>query len=171
MLSKNIQSELNRQINAEFYSAYLYLSMESWANAQGLKGFANWFHVQYQEELFHAEKQYKYVNDQGAQVILAAIAQPPSDFESPVKVFEQTLSHEQSVTASINKISSAARTENDHATEIMLQWFVTEQIEEEANVNDILQQLKLIGGEGSGLFMIDRQLATRVFVPPVTTAP
>ena len=169
MLSKNILSELNRQINAEFYSAYLYLSMESWSNTQGLKGFANWFHVQYQEELFHAEKQYKYILDQGAQVILSAIAQPPHNFESAINVFEQTLTHEQSVTASINQILTAARAESDHATEIMLQWFITEQIEEEANVNDILQQLKLIGGEGSGLFMIDRQLATRVFVPPVAS--
>lgn len=167
MISKNIQALISQQINSEYYSAFLYLSMLSWANSQGLKGIANWLHVQYQEELAHAEIQFKYVSDQGSQVELKAIAQPPHIFESAIQVFEQILAHEQSVTNAINKILSAARTENDHATEIMLQWFVTEQIEEEANTNDILQQLKLIGGEGSGLFMIDRQLATRVFVAPV----
>lgn len=171
MISKNIQALMSQQINNEYYSAFLYLSMLSWANAQGLKGVANWLHVQYQEELAHAEIQFKYISDQGAQVALQAIAQPPHIFESAIQVFEQVLKHEQSVTASINKILSAARAENDHATEIMLQWFVTEQIEEESNASDILQQLKLIGGEGSGLFMIDRQLATRVFVAPVAAQP
>ena len=166
MLSKLVIDELNKRINAEFYSAYLYLSMEIYANTLGLKGFANWYHIQYQEELSHAEKVYKYVLDHGADLKLEAIPQPPSDYKSPIDLFERTLAHEQEVTRSINEMATIARDEKDHATEIMLQWFITEQVEEEANAGDILQQLKLVGENGSGLFMIDQGLAKRVYAPP-----
>ncbi|MFQ6103950.1 MAG: ferritin [Candidatus Glassbacteria bacterium] len=166
MISKKMTEALNKRINEEIYSAYLYLSMASHATVIGLKGFASWFQIQVREELFHAQKIYNYVLDQDTKVTLGAIAKPPANFKSPTELFEKTLAHEKGVTAAINKVVDLARQEKDHATEAMLQWFVTEQVEEEAMANDVLQQLKLVGTDGSGLFMIDRQLATRTFTPP-----
>ena len=166
MISENMIDALNGQINKEIYSAYLYMSMSAGSTYAGLNGFANWFMVQYQEEMTHAMKIYTYVNDQGAQVKLAAIAQPPIDFDSALDMFEKTLGHEEFVTKSINELVDLAIKENDHATNIFLQWFVTEQIEEESNDNEIIAKLKLVGGEGNGLFMLDKELAQRVFVPP-----
>ena len=167
MISENMIDALNGQINKEIYSAYLYMSMSAGSTYAGLNGFANWFMVQYQEEMTHAMKIYDYVNDRGAQVKLAAIAQPPIDFDSALDMFEKTLEHEEFVTKSINELVDLAIKENDHATNIFLQWFVTEQIEEESNDNEIIAKLKLVGGEGNGLFMLDKELAQRVFVPPV----
>ncbi len=161
MISKSITEALNKRINEELYSSYLYMSMASHSHTLGLKGFANWFEIQAQEEMLHAQKFYHYVLDQGEKVILDAIDKPPSDFKSPIDLFEETLDHENKVTAAINQVVELAAKENDHATSIMLQWFVTEQIEEVATTNDIIQQLKLVGSDGSGLYMIDRQLATR----------
>ncbi|OVE80518.1 ferritin [bacterium I07] len=169
MLSEKIVDALNDQINKEIYSAYLYLSMSAYTDNQGLSGFANWFMVQYQEEMSHAMKIYAYIQEQNAQVKLKAIDQPPVEFGTPVKIFEDTLAHEQLVTKSINNLVDLAIAEKDHATQIFLQWFVTEQIEEEANDNTIIDQLKLVGDAGQGLFMIDKELGMRTFTPPVST--
>ena len=163
MLSKKMAEALNGQINKEMYSAYLYLAMSAYSEHQGLKGFANWFNVQYQEEMTHAMKIYSYVQDQGAQVKLLTIEEPPVDFGTPLDMFEKTLAHEQFVTKSINELVDLALKEKDHATQIFLQWFVTEQIEEEANDNEIIDQLKLVGKDGHGIFMIDKELGARVF--------
>ena len=169
MLSERMTEALNKQINNEIYSAYLYLSMSAYSTFIGLKGFANWFIVQYQEEMVHAMKIYDYINDQGGQVKLMAVAQPPTKFGSPLGMFEKTLEHEKFVTKCINDLVDLAIEEKDHASNIFLQWFVTEQIEEEANDNEIISKLKLVGKEGNGLFMIDKELAARVFTPLATS--
>lgn len=163
MLSDKMTKALNTQINKEMYSAYLYLAMSSYADSKGLKGFANWFRVQYQEEMEHAMKIYNYVQEQGAFVELEAIEKPPVEFGSPLDMFEKTLAHEQFVTKSINELVDLAAVQKDHATSIFLQWFVTEQIEEEGNDNDIIDKLKLAGETGSGLFMIDKELGSRIY--------
>lgn len=165
MLSEKMIEALNKQINKEMYSAYLYMSMSAHSTYIGLKGFANWFMVQYQEEMTHAMRIYDYINDQGGQVKLAAIEQPPAEFKSPLDMFEKTLEHEKFITGCINELVDLAIEEKDHATEIFLQWFVTEQIEEEGNDNDIISKLKLVGEKGNGLFMIDKELAARIFTP------
>ncbi len=169
MLSEKMRDALNTQINREIYSAYLYLSMSAYSTYIGLKGFANWFMVQYNEEMSHAMKLYDYVNNQGGQVKLMAIDEPPTAFESVLDMFEKTLTHEKKVTAYINELVDIAIEEHDHATGIFLQWFVTEQIEEEGNDNDIIARLKLIGEDGNGLLMLDKELAARVFIPPGTS--
>jgi len=166
MLSKKMTNTINGQINREIYSAYLYLGMASYAVAEGLAGVANWFSVQVQEELAHAQKMYDYVNQQGGRVMLEAIEEPSQDFKSPEDLFKKTLAHEKKVTGLINDLMNIARSEKDHATEIFLQWFVTEQVEEEANATDILNKFKLMGKDGNGLFMIDSELSQRVFTPP-----
>ena len=169
MLSEKMRDALNTQINREIYSAYLYLSMSAYSTSIGLKGFANWFMVQYNEEMSHAMKLYDYVNNQGGQIKLMAIDEPPTAFESVLDMFEKTLTHEKKVTAYINELVDIAIEEHDHATGIFLQWFVTEQIEEEGNDNDIIARLKLIGEDGNGLLMLDKELAARVFTPPGTS--
>ncbi|WP_129128282.1 ferritin [Geomonas oryzae] len=171
MLTEKLCQALNNQLNNELYSAYLYLSMSSYAGSIGLKGSANWFMVQYQEEMVHAMKFYNYINSRGEHVNLQAIAAPPAEFKSLLDMFEQTLKHELSITASINDLTDLALAEKDHATNIFLQWFVTEQIEEEENDRDIIGKLKLIGDNGQGLLMLDNELAARVFVPPPATTP
>jgi ferritin len=169
MLSEKMQEALNTQLNKELYSAYLYMSMSAYSTYSGLKGFANWFMVQYQEEMVHAMKIYAYINDQSGQVKLRAIEQPATEFESPMDMFEKTLKHEKFITRSINELVDLAIAETDHATNIFLQWFVTEQIEEEGNDNEIIARLKLVGEDGNGLLMLDKELATRVFTPPATS--
>lgn len=169
MLSKKMEAALNEQLNKEIYSSYLYMSMSANSTHIGLKGFANWFMVQYQEEIVHAMKFYDYINDQGSQVKLMAIDAPPTEFTSPLDMFEKTLKHEQFVTKRINDLVDLAINEKDHATNIFLQWFVTEQIEEEANDNDIIAKLKLVGKKGDALLMLDRELAARVFTPPAAS--
>ncbi len=166
MISKKMTDALNLQINKELYSAYLYLAMSSHAQDIGLKGFANWFFIQVQEEMSHAQKFYNYVIEQNQKVALDEIKKPPADFESPMDMFTKTLEHEQFVTKSINGLVALAREENDYATEIFLQWFVTEQIEEEGNDNDIIDKLKYIGDNGNGLLMLDKELGARTFVAP-----
>ena len=165
MLSKKMENALNEQINKEMYSAYLYMAMSAHSTSIGLPGFANWFMVQYQEEMEHAMKIYNYVNDQSGKIHLKTIEEPPSSFKDPMEMFQKTLKHEQFVTKSINTLMDLAIKENDHATQIFLQWFVTEQIEEEGNDNDIIAKLEL-AGEGNGLFMIDKELTTRIYTPP-----
>ena len=164
MLSKKMESALNMQINKEIYSAYLYLSMSAHSMNIGLSGFSNWFMVQYHEEMEHAMRIYNYINEQGGKVILKSIDEPPSTFKNPKYMFKKTLEHEQFVTKSINDLMDLAINEKEHATQIFLQWFVTEQIEEEANDNEILAKLELAGDKGNGLFMIDKELGLRVFV-------
>jgi len=169
MLSENMTDALNNQLNKEVYSAYLYMSMSAYSSYSGLKGFANWFMVQYQEEMAHAMKIYDYIDSQGQQVKLMAIDQPPTEFESSLDMFEKTLKHEQFVTKSINDLVDLAISEKDHATNIFLQWFVTEQIEEEGNDNEILSRLRIVGEDGNGLLMVDKELSARVFTPPGAT--
>ncbi len=166
MLSKKIIKSINGQINKELYSAYLYLGMASYSASIGLNGFSNWFSVQVKEELTHAEKMYNYVAQQSGRVTLSGITEPPQDFSSPANLFERTLEHERKVTGFINELVAIARGEKDNATEIFLQWFVTEQVEEESNASEILQKLRLVGKDGNGLLLIDSDLAQRVFVPP-----
>jgi ferritin len=169
MLSEKMTDALNDQLNKEIYSAYLYMSMSAYSSYSGLKGFANWFMVQYQEEMAHAMKIYDYIDSQGQQVKLISINQPPTEFESPQDMFEKTLKHEQFVTKSINDLVDLAILEKDHATNIFLQWFVTEQIEEEGNDNEIISRLRIVGEDGNGLLMVDKELSARVFTPPGAT--
>lgn len=161
MVSKKIQKAINDQINKELYSAYMYLAMSLDANASGFKGAAKWFRVQYQEETAHATKFMDYLLDQGAAVELGAIAKPPVKFASLLDLFEKTLKHEQTVTKSINALVDLAKAENDHATEIFLQWFVTEQVEEEKNDSEVLGYLRLAGSSAGTLIMLDKQLGKR----------
>jgi ferritin len=161
-----MQEALNGQLNAELYSSYLYLSMSAHFQSLNLAGFANWMRVQAQEEMVHAMKFYDFINGRGGRVTLAAVEGPPTEWESPLAAFEAALRHEQKVTGLINALVSLAAGEQDYATNIFLQWFVTEQVEEEALAGDVVQELKLVGPEGSGLLPIDRELATRVFTMP-----
>ncbi len=170
MITDKMATALNGQINAELYSAYLYLAMASYASVQGMRGAASWFFIQVQEEMTHVWRLYNYVSSQGNQVILDAVEKPPSDFESMSKAFDETLAHEQKVTGLINALVATAREENDNATEIFLQWFVSEQVEEEESVTEIIDQLKLAGGQGGGLLLIDKDLAGRAFAMPVDLA-
>ncbi|MBI9015793.1 MAG: ferritin [Phycisphaerae bacterium] len=167
MLSKKMVDALNEQLNAEFYSAYLYMSMAAYFEANDYPGFANWMVTQFQEEQFHGNKLFKYINDRGARVKLKAIAAPPIEFESVLAVFEETLAHEQHVTSLINNLVGLAIEEKDYATHNYLQWYVSEQIEEEKNVSDILSKLKRAGDKPQLLYMLDDKLGQRVFTPPV----
>ncbi|MDD2380372.1 MAG: ferritin [Mariniphaga sp.] len=170
MLKERVLKALNEQINAEQYSAFLYLSMSAWFEDKGMPGFANWMYVQYQEELTHANKIFKYVIERSGKAELKAIDQMPVEFDSVMQIAQMTLEHEQHVTALINAILDIAVEERDHATQSFLQWFVDEQVEEEANVTAILDTLKLIDGKGNGLFMLDRELKQRIFVDATQSA-
>ena len=161
-----MEKALNEQLNAELYSAYLYLSMAAYFESADLAGFANWMRVQVQEEWFHAMKFYDYIIERGGRVTLGPIEAPPSDWDSPLAVFEATLTHEQKVTGLINDLMDLAREEKDNASEIFLQWFVNEQVEEEDNAGKVLGQLKLIEDSPQALFMMDREMGQRVFTPP-----
>ncbi|MFH1037628.1 MAG: ferritin [PVC group bacterium] len=169
MLSKKMQEALNTQINKELYSAYLYLSMAAYCETVNLKGFANWMMVQVQEELSHAQKFFHVVNERGGRVVLQPIDGPPAKWDSPLAVFKNVYEHEQLVTGLINGLVRLAREENDCATEAALQWFVTEQVEEEASAGEVVEQLKLAGDRGGEFFMLDRELGTRVFTPPAAS--
>ena len=166
MLSKKMLDELNRQVNAELYSSYLYLSMAAYFESINLKGFANWMKIQAQEEVTHAMKFFDYINERGGRVTLDTIKKPPAEWKSSLDVFENTYKHEVNVTKMINSLVDLAIKEKDHATYNMLQWFVAEQVEEEASADAIRQQLKFIGKDGRGLLMLDRELSRRVFTPP-----
>lgn len=164
MLKEKMLNALNEQINAEQYSSLLYLSMSAWFQDKGLPGFANWMYVQYQEELTHANKFFNYVNERGGKVELKAIEQMPTEWSGIIEVYEATLQHEQHVTTLIDGLVDVALEQKDHATQSFLQWFVDEQVEEEANVKEILDTLKLINGQGNGIFMLDREMRSRKFV-------
>lgn len=169
-LSSPMETALNQQINAETYSAYLYLSMAAYFDSLNLPGFAQWMRVQTQEELVHAMKFFSFVNERNGRVLLQPIAGPPTDWASPLAAFEAAYEHEQKVTGLINNLVDLALQERDHASNIFLQWFITEQVEEEASANDIVQKLKLAGDNPHHLFVLDRELGTRVFTPPAAGA-
>lgn len=166
MISKKIEDALNQQINAETYSAYLYWSMSAALEGMNLPGFANWMRMQAQEEMAHAMKLYHHIIERGGDVTLTAIDGPPTSWDSAKAVIEATLEHEQHVTSLINKLMDLANGEKDHASSMFLQWFVTEQVEEEATAMDILGKLEVAGGTAGGLYMLDKEMAGRVFTPP-----
>jgi ferritin len=166
MINKKVQDAINKQINAELYSAYLYLSMASYFNSINLKGFAGWMKVQVQEEMVHAIKFFNYLNDRGGRAILAPIDGPKIEWKSPLEAFVEANKHEQKVTALINDLTSLAMAEKDHASHTFLQWYVTEQVEEESSTDAVVQKLKLIGAHTESLFLLDQEMATRVFVLP-----
>ncbi len=170
MISAKMAEALNGQLNKELYSAYLYLGMSAWSESKGLKGFANWFYVQYQEETFHAMKFYNYILDQGCNINLMSIDKPETNFASTLEIFEKTLEHEQFITKSIYNLVDLALEERDHATNAFLQWFVNEQVEEESSVSEIIDKLKLVDDKGNGIFMIDKELSGRTFVPDTASA-
>lgn len=166
MIGKKMEQAINEQINAELYSAYLYLSMESYFESINLAGFANWMRIQTQEEVAHAMKMYDYVIARGGRVILKPIAGPATEWKTPLAVFEASYAHEQKVTGLINELVNVAIAEKDHAANMFLQWFVNEQVEEEKNADDIIKKLKLMADAPGGMYMLDKELATRVFTPP-----
>lgn len=167
MLSKEMETALNEQVNAEFYSAYLYLAMSSWFTERNLSGFATWMRLQFQEEQLHALRLFDYILGRGGKPVLKPIAAAQANWATPLAVFESTLAHEREVTASINRLVDLAIKLSDHASNAHLQWFVSEQVEEEASVEAVVQQLRLVGDSGHALFMIDRELGQR----PAPTAP
>ena len=166
MLGKKMADALNRQLNAETYSAYLYQSMGAFFESQGLKGFANWMNVQAKEEMLHVMKLYDFIHERGGRVLLAAVEGPPTEWRDPLAVFEDVFAHEQKVTGLINGLVDLAVEERDHATNSFLRWFVDEQVEEEASAGGVLEKLKLLGDAKGGMFMMDRELGLRVFTPP-----
>ena len=168
MLSKKMEEALNAQLNAEWYSSYLYLSMAAYYQSKDLAGFAHYMRVQAQEELFHGTKFYDFINERGGKVTLQGIAEPPTTWKTLGTPFEHAYKHEQKVTGLINDLVDLAIKEKDHATNNFLQWFVKEQVEEEASAIEVLKKFKLTGGKGNGLFMLDQELAAR---PPVFSFP
>jgi len=161
MLSKTVQDAINDQIAAEFSSAHLYLSMSAYFQTMNLPGSAHWMRLQYQEEIGHALKLYDYLLDREGKIVLQSIKQPASKFKSTLDVFQEALDHEKGVTKMINSLYALTLKENDYATQIQLQWFVTEQVEEEKNAGAIVEQLKMIGENKSALLYLDRQLGMR----------
>jgi ferritin len=161
MLSKAIQDAINEQIKNELYSAHQYLSMSAYCESVTLPGFAHWMRAQAQEEREHAMKFYNFLLSRNGRVILQAMDQPVVEFASPLEVFEQALEQEQKVTAQINELYGLTTNENDYASQVFLQWFLTEQVEEEKNVGDVLETLTMIGNEGEALFLFDRELGKR----------
>ena len=156
---------MNEQIKNEFYSAYLYLSMSAYFETINLPGFAHWMQIQVQEEVGHAMKLYNFINERGGRVVLQAIDQPPAEFDSPLDVFERTLEHEEKVTGMIHQLYALSIQEQDYPSQIFLQWFVTEQVEEEDSATKIIATLKLIGDDRHALLMLDRELGSRVLGP------
>jgi ferritin len=165
MLSAKMQKALNTHLNEEFYSSYLYLSMAAYFEAKNLKGFANWFRIQTQEEHMHGMKFFDFILQKGGKVTLTEITAPKVEWKSISEVFVETLKHEQKITGLINKLVEVSMLEKDFATNNFLQWFVTEQVEEEANVEEIIQKIEMIGDNKSGLYMLDNELGTRTLTP------
>lgn len=161
MLSKKMQDAFNEQIKNELYSAYLYLSMSAYFEAENLSGFATWLRVQFEEEQGHALKFYDYIHERGGVVELKAIDQPPAKWASSMAAFKEVLAHEQKVTSLIHSLYKLALDENDYASQIMLQWFISEQVEEEKNASEIIANLEMIEARGTAVLMLDHQLAKR----------
>jgi len=166
MLSKKLTTALSDQVNAEYYSAYIYLSMSSIADGMGLSGIANWLFAQAQEEMAHGTNIYQYILERGAAPTFEAIEKPPTTFESIRDIFDMVLSHEQKVTKRINKIATLAMEEHDHACYQFMMWYVNEQVEEEASAQAIIDKLDLIGDNKGLLLGLDKELSTRIFVNP-----
>ncbi len=166
MLNSKIEAAINAQINAEMWSAYLYLSMSAWCAKEGKSGMANWFEIQFREEQDHARIFFNYVLQRGGKVTLAPIDAVPTEWKSALDVFESTLAHEQKVTSLINDIFALTLSENDYATQSMLKWFIDEQVEEEENAQTLIDQLRMIGDNGYGLYALDKELAARVYSTP-----
>ncbi len=165
VISESMESALSEQLNHEFYSAYLYLAMSAYCSHNNFNGAAQWHQLQFEEEHQHATKIYDYLMDQGVHVQLLPIPAPPSEFGSILEVFEASLAHEQEMTGRLNELSDQALKEKDHATYNLLQWFVNEQVEEEASVSGIIAKLKLVKDDGYGLLMIDNELGSRPASP------
>ena len=165
-IEKKLAAAICDQINAEFWSAYLYLSMSIYWEEQGRKGVANWFKVQFQEEQAHAEHFMNYIHDRNGIVRLEPIAAVKTEWSSLAETFADTLAHEQLVTKKIHALYEMAEAEKDYATRQMLNWYIAEQVEEESNVQDIIDNLNLIGEDGTGIYQIDRELGTRTYVAP-----
>ncbi|HAL56543.1 MAG TPA: ferritin [Bacteroidetes bacterium] len=161
MVSKKMHVALNKQIGYEFSSAYLYLSMSAHFHAVNLPGFAHWMNEQYKEEMGHGMKFFSYIYERGGKVELEAIDKPPSSFKNPLDIFKQVLDHEKKVSGTINALYELALKESDYPSQVMLHWFIAEQVEEEKAASDIIEQLKMIGDAPAGLMMLDRQLAAR----------
>lgn len=170
MISKTLEKAINEQINRELYSEYLYVSMQAWFAGQNLDGFANWMAVQSKEERDHAMKFFNFLLERGGKVELLAIDKPEIDFGSPLKALQMTYEHEQFITQNIHKLMDLALQENDHPSKSLLQWFVDEQVEEEASAEKILRRLELIRDNVSGLFLLDSQLAQRTYTAPAAEA-
>ncbi len=166
VISEKLQAALNDQINAELFSSYLYLSMSAYFEAQDLPGFANWMRVQAKEEDFHVQKFFDYVVERGGRVILEAIEKPQTDWNGPLEVFEAALAHERHITSRIHDLVELAAEHKDRATQSFLQWFVDEQVEEEASAEAVVKSIKLGGGQPVAMLMLDRELAGRTFTPP-----
>lgn len=166
MLDERMEETLNFQFNRELYSGYLYLAMAAYFEDQDLSGFANWMRIQAQEELSHAMKFYDYIVRRGGRAVMADIEAPENEWGSATAVFEQVYEHEQMVTGLINKLVDLALELKDHATHNFLQWFVAEQVEEEESASGVLQKVKLASESKSGIYMLDQELAQRVFHPP-----
>lgn len=167
MIKETINTAFNKQINAEFYSAYLYLSMCSYFEGLSLLGFANWMKIQTQEEVAHGMGMFDFLHSRDGKAILEQIDMPSADWSSPLDVFEAVLAHEEFVTSKIYELMDIAETEKDRAAMQFLQWYIKEQVEEEATANDIVTKLKLIGSDPNALLLLDKDLAARVFVAPV----
>lgn len=168
MIGKKMQGALNEQIKEELGSAYIYLSMAAYFHSKGLDGMAHWMHVQTQEEMMHAMRFFDHVVGRDGRAELLALEQPKTDWSSPLEAFQDAYKHEQYITGRINDLVKIAAEENDNAAAIMLQWFVTEQVEEEASTSKVVQMLEMIGDSGHGLIMLDRELGAR---PPLVTLP
>jgi ferritin len=165
MISQKILKAFNSHLNEELFSSYLYLSMAAHFEAKNLKGFANWFRIQSQEEQMHGMKFFDFILQKGGKVTLAQINTPKIDWKSIPEAFNDTLKHEQKITGLINKLVELSLAEKDYAAHTFLQWFVTEQVEEEANVEEIIQKIEMIGDNKSGLYMLDNELGSRVAAP------
>ena len=161
MISKTLQNSINNQIQAEMYSSYLYMAMSAYCESRNLKGIANWYMAQSKEEWSHAMKFYNYLIDRGTTVVLKSIEAPQQDFKSILDTFETTLEHEIKVTGLINKLYELSLKEKDYPTQILLQWFITEQVEEEANAISTVEKLKAIGEKGGSIFWLDKELGKR----------
>ncbi len=166
MISKNLEKALVEQLNKEFHSAYIYLGMSAYSSKEGFNGASSWFLIQYREEVAHGMKLFKYLEDQNAEISLPDIKSVKVEYKSLLDVFKKSLSHEQSMTKNLNNLSDIAMKEKDHATYNLLQWYVTEQVEEEATVSEIIDHIKLVGDNGYGLYTIDKELASRSFIDP-----
>ena len=161
VLSQKLQAAINEQINGEFYSAHLYLSMAAHCDTLSLGGFSHWLKLQYSEELSHALKLYDFITDRGGRVALQAIKQPPVEFESVTAVMQMALEHERKVTAMIDSLYELALAERDYSAHVLLEWFVDEQVEEEKSISEILDLLGMVGDDGTGLLILDSRLAAR----------